>query len=100
MNEIKTNKGVLKYRMPNSYELSDVLQIIMSIKKSQDDRKALRDAERDIMEVSVEMIDESSVGYGSKQEMINDVENMFIPIKQVASEITNFALGLYDKKKE
>ena len=97
MKEKETSKGVLKYRMPNVPECFDILAALTDeIGKP----VAPMVAKKKIMEISVEMLDETSVGYESKQDMINDPENMLMPISEIADEFYKFASSALEKKKE
>jgi hypothetical protein len=94
MKEIKTNKGVLKYRLPNIAEGYEYLAACDSVKTGSDVHRVIG---RFISMMS-DLIDYKSVGYETYQEALEDKENMYEPLSFIAREIFDDILAVLAKK--
>lgn len=93
--EKKTEKGVLKYRMPNILESYDILECsgITEGKPSQLKMK------RNIIASMGYLIDFSGVeGVESYDDLLNDTENMIVPLGEIADEVIVKAFSAFKKK--
>jgi hypothetical protein len=93
--EKQTNKGVLKYRMPNILESYDILECsgITEGKPSQLKMK------RNIIASMGYLIDFSEIeGVSSYDDILNDTENMIIPLGEIADEVIVRAFSAFKKK--
>lgn len=91
----QTEKGVLKYRMPNILESYDILECsgITEGKPSQLKMK------RNIIASMGYLIDFSEVeGVSSYDDLLNDTENMIIPLGEIADEVIVKAFSAFKKK--
>lgn len=95
MKEIITAKGVLKYRDPNCLEVYDMLEA-SGIYSGESSTNRLK---RNITAVMGDMIDSSGIeGNPSYEELLNDVENMMIPLSEISDEIILKAFSAFKKK--
>ena len=94
MKEIKTNKGSLKYRLPNIAEGFEFLSMIETIKTGSDFFKV----KGKFISKMDSLIDYSSCGYNSWDELLNDKDNMFHPLSEIAQEIFDDITGVLVKK--
>lgn len=95
MNEKQTEKGVLKYRMPNILESYDILECsgITEGKPSQLKMK------RNIIASMGYLIDFSGIeGVSSYDDLLNDTENMIMPLGEIADEVIVKAFSAFKKK--
>lgn len=92
MKELKTKKGVLKYRLPNIFEAARIISLMGQV----ENREQMQEK---IMQVCVDLIDESSIGYSSKLEMTDDLD-MIRPMYDVTAEVVNAVTEVWAKKKE
>ena len=93
--EKQTDKGVLKYRMPNILESYDILECsgITEGKPSQLKMK------RNIIASMGYLIDFSEIeGVASYDELLNDTENMIVPLGEIADEVIVKAFSAFKKK--
>jgi len=93
--EKQTDKGVLKYRMPNILESYDILECsgITEGKPSQLKMK------RNIIASMGYLIDFSEIeGVSSYDDILNDTENMIIPLGEIADEVIVRAFSAFKKK--
>ena len=93
--EKQTEKGVLKYRMPNILESYDILECsgITEGKPSQLKMK------RNIIASMGYLIDFSAIeGVASYDELLNDTENMIVPLGEIADEVIVKAFSAFKKK--
>lgn len=93
--EKQTEKGVLKYRMPNILESYDILECsgITEGKPSQLKMK------RNIIASMGYLIDFSEIeGVSSYDDLLNDTENMIIPLGEIADEVIVKAFSAFKKK--
>jgi hypothetical protein len=95
MREIETNKGILKYRMPNVSECFDILDC-MPIKEGEG--FSMLKLKKNIIEACGHLVDHESVGYGSRSEMFSDAENMALPLSKLADEFYQVAIKAFEKK--
>lgn len=93
--EIKTEKGVLKYRDPNCLEVYDMLEASgIYIGETSSNR-----LKRNITAAMGAMIDTSEIeGKPTYEELLNDVENMMIPLSEISDHIILRAFEAYKKK--
>ena len=94
MKEKQTAKGVLKYRMPNVIEGFEFLSMIESIKTGTD----LFKVKGKFISKMDNIVDYSLCDYKSWDELINDKENMFHPLSEIAQEIFNDVTAVLVKK--
>lgn len=91
----ETSKGVLKYRMPNILESYDILECsgVTEGKPSQLKMK------RNIIASMGYLLDFSEVeGMSSYDDLLNDTEEMIIPLGEIADEIIIKAFSAFKKK--
>lgn len=94
MKEKQTPKGVLKYRMPNVIEGFEFLSMVESIRTGAD----LFKVKGKFIGKMGGLIDYSSCGYQSWNELINDKEAMFHPLSEIAQEIFDDVTAVLVKK--
>ena len=93
--EKQTEKGILKYRMPNILEAYDILEVsgITDSKPSQLKMK------RNIIASMSYLVDFSEIeGVGSYDELLMDTENMIVPLGEIADEVIVKAFNAFKKK--
>ena len=93
--EKQTDKGVLKYRMPNILESYDILECsgITEGKPSQLKMK------RNIIASMGYLIDFSEIKeVSSYDDLLNDTENMIVPLGEIADEVIVKAFSAFKKK--
>lgn len=94
--EKTTPKGVLKYRMPNIAEGYFYLSAITSIKiNTMGDAFTIKGT---FIPQMKELIDFSGLGYESYDDFLEDLENNFIPTKEIADEIFIAVTSVLGKK--
>lgn len=95
MLEKKTEKGILKYRMPNileAYDLLDAADITVGASK-------ILPTKRKIIANMGILIDVSSLeGFESYEDLLGDVETFAIPLSEIADEIIYKTFGAFKKK--
>lgn len=89
-----TKLGVLKYRMPNIVEGYEFLSMIESVNGSSGFFKAKA---KFIANLSP-LLDYSSCGYKSYEDVLNDKENMMHPLSEIAQEVFDDITGALAKK--
>ena len=95
MKEIVTPKGILKYRMPNILEAFDLLNSC----GISDGETATLKLKRNIIASMSSCIDYSLIdGVNSYEDLINDVENMILPLSEIADEIIYKSFTAFRKK--
>lgn len=93
--EKETSKGVLKYRMPNILEAYDLLEA-SGINNGSGSTLMLK---RNIIKAMAPMIDFSGVeGISSYEDLINDTENMLLPLSDIADEVIMKTFDAFKKK--
>lgn len=93
--EIKTEKGVLKYRMPNILESYDILECsgVTEGKPSQLKMK------RNIIASMGHLLDFSAIEeFKSYEDVLNDTENMIVPLGEIADLVIIKAFSAFKKK--
>jgi len=97
MKEIKTSKGVLKYRLPNVSECFDIIGATVG-----PDGKPLTifQTKKEIIKIAAELCEYESLGYGSRQDMVNDPEVMLLPLSEIADQFYKLAIDSFSKKKD
>ena len=81
MNEIKTSKGVLKYRLPNILEIYDIVEGTSSIKGDH----SMMKIRREIIARMSPIVDYSGIkDVSSYEDMLNDPDNFFAPLRDIA----------------
>lgn len=90
----KTEKGVLKYRMPNLLEAYDLLE-----DSGVSDKVSNLKLKRNIIKSMESLVDPSQIhGAPSYAELLNEVECMAGPLSEIADEIILKAFGAFQKK--
>lgn len=92
--EKNTVKGNLKYRMPNIVEGYEFLSMVETIKNGAD----LFKVKGKFISKMAPLIDYSSCGYSSWDEVINDKEVMFHPLSEIAQELFDDVTAVLVKK--
>jgi len=97
MKEIQTKRGVLKYRLPNVSECFEIIGLTVG-----EDGKPLSifETKKKVIKIAAELADYESVGYSSRQEMIDDPENMLMPLSEIADQFYVLTINSFSKKKE
>lgn len=93
--EIKTEKGILKYRMPNILESYDILESsgVTEGKPSQLKMK------RNIIASMGHLLDFSDIQeYTTYEDVLNDTENMIVPLGEIADLVIIKAFSAFKKK--
>ena len=93
--EIKTEKGVLRYRMPNILESYDILECsgVTEGKPSQLKMK------RNIIASMGHLLDFSAIEeFKSYEDVLNDTENMIVPLGEIADLVIIKAFSAFKKK--
>jgi hypothetical protein len=94
MQEKQTEKGVLKYRMPDIAEGHRFLSHIKPIKKAGD----MYEIRGKIIEEMEDLVSYSELGYSTYKELLKDRENMTIAITEIGQEIFDDILVIFEKK--
>lgn len=95
MLEKKTEKGILKYRMPNILEAYDILEVSGI---SAGETSALK-MKRNIIASMHNLLDFSLIeGVSSYEELLNDLDVMLIPLGEIADEIIFKSFEVFKKK--
>jgi hypothetical protein len=92
--EKKTDKGVLKYRMPNVVEGFDLLGLL---DLGKDDKNAFRIKAKFISNMG-NLVDVSGCSYASYDDAINDRDVMIAPLSEIADEVFTDLIGAIGKK--
>lgn len=95
MKEIQTSKGVLKYRMPNILEVYEMLESSGITMGESSDLKL----KRNIIEAMASLVDFSDIeGCASYNDLLNDTEEMTVPLSEIANIIIEKVFGAFRKK--
>jgi hypothetical protein len=94
MKEIKTNKGVLKYRLPNIAEGYDYLCLVDQVSTAQDIFR-IRGV---IINKMGDLINYKELGYSNYDEVLNDKENMRDILASISKEVFDDVIELISKK--
>jgi hypothetical protein len=94
MKEIKTSKGILKYRMPNLLEAYDLLE-----ESGVNDKVSNLKLKRNIIKAMGELVDCSEIEcQPSYNDLLNDIDEMAKPLSDIADEVILKAFGAFKKK--
>lgn len=95
MKEIATGRGILKYRMPNIPEAFIVLEK-SGISSGETSTLLLKG---NIINSMEKFVDFSAIeGVTKYEELLNDVDNMIIPLGEIADEIILKTFAVFKKK--
>jgi len=95
MKTIQTSKGILKYRMPNILEAYDLLEI-SGIARGESSVLKLK---RNIIEAMAHLVDVSELdGITTYEELLTHVDEMILPIGEIADEIIEKTFTSFKKK--
>jgi hypothetical protein len=94
MKEIKTPKGVLKYRLPNIQEGYHYLSMVDKISTSQDHWKIKGRFIADMHS----LVEWKELGYKTYDEFLNDKENNAEACSDIADDILSDVISLVKKK--
>ena len=92
--EKQTEKGVLKYRMPDISEGHNYLSLFESISTNADVLRVMSG----IMRQMGELIEFKELGYESYKQVLQDKENMTKAISEIAKEVYYDILEMLAKK--
>lgn len=92
--EKKTDKGVLKYRMPNIHEGYSFLSLVERIETAQD----LWKVKAKFIESMSSLIDYKSIGYSSYEDFLFDKENNAEICSEICDEVFNDVTSIIKKK--
>jgi hypothetical protein len=94
LKEIKTKKGLIKYRLPNIVEGFEFLAMIDAIKTNSDFFKV----KAKFIANLGSLLDYSDCGYKSYDELLLDKDNMMFPLSQISQEVFDDITGALAKK--
>lgn len=95
MEEIVTDKGILKYRMPNILEAYDLLEA-SGISNGEVSTLKLK---RNIIKEMKYLIDFSDIeGVETYDQLLEDIETMITPLSIVADEVILKSFAVFKKK--
>lgn len=95
MLEIKTDLGLLKYRMPNLIEIYDLLDKSDAVSNAS---RPFR-IKREFIKNMSDLVDISGIeGVSSYDELLNKTEAMAQPLSQIADEVFVKVSGIFEKK--
>lgn len=92
--EKKTDKGVIKYRMPNIVEGFDLLGLL---DLGKDEKNPFRIKAKFISSMG-NLVDLSGCEHKSYDEALNDRDAMIIPLSEIADEVFSDLIGAIGKK--
>ena len=93
--EIKTDKGVWKYRMPNILEAYDLLEA-SGITSGEASNLKLK---RNIIGAMEILVDFSGLeGITSYADLLNDVEGMIQPLSEISDQVIAKCFSVFKKK--
>jgi hypothetical protein len=92
--EKKTDKGILKYRMPNIHEGYSFLSLVERIETAQD----LWRIKGKFIESMSSLIDFKSIGYSSYDDFLSDKENNSEACADICDEVFNDVTSIVKKK--
>lgn len=90
----KTNKGVLKYRLPNIAEGYEYLALIENVNTNSD---LFRIKGQFILKMS-DLLEWKELGYETYDDVLNDKANMKLALSEIAGEIFQDITGSFEKK--
>jgi hypothetical protein len=91
--EKQTDKGVLKYRMPNIIEAYEILEI-----SGAGNNSSVLSMKKKIIENMAQFLDFKDIGAESYNDVLNMVDEMIIPLSEIADEILLRAFSAFKKK--
>lgn len=95
MNEIKTAKGILKYRNPNVFENHEILRSAKSFFAADD----AIGAKIEVMKNMGPLVDFSGIeGASSYDDLVGMGEDMTLPLSQIADELLSKVTKAFQKK--
>lgn len=95
MNEKQTERGVLKYRMPNILELYDLLDA----SGVNGGMSEILKVKRNVIAHMGKLIDYSEIeGASSYEELLNMLDVMILPLSEIADELIAKILDVSKKK--
>ena len=92
--EKKTEKGVLKYRMPNIVEGYEFLSMVESV----DGASGFFKAKAKFIANLSPLLDYSLLGYSDYSELLEDKTNMMHPLSEISQEVFDDITGALAKK--
>lgn len=92
--EVSTNKGALKYRLPNIAEGYEYLSLVDTVQTPSD---VFRIKSKIIAKMG-DLVSYKELGYSDYQEVLNDKENMREPLSEVSKAIFDDIMELLTKK--
>jgi hypothetical protein len=94
MKELQTDKGLLKYRMPNLLEAYDLLE-----DSGVNDKVSNLKLKKNIIGSMGNLIDYTEIeGVSSYSDLLNDIDSMAKPLSDIADEVILKAFGAFKKK--
>jgi hypothetical protein len=95
MLEIKTDLGLLKYRMPNLIEIYDLLDKSDAVSNANRPFKI----KKEFIKNMGDLVDISSLeGISSYDDLLKETEIMAQPLSQIADEVFVKVSGIFEKK--
>jgi len=95
MKEKQTDKGILKYRMPNVLEVFDLLDQ-SGVSQGLTDTLKIK---RNILANISNLIDLSGLeGVNSYEDLLNDIDSFTAPLSQIADELIEKLFDVFKKK--
>jgi hypothetical protein len=93
--EKQTNKGVLKYRMPNILEVYDLLDL-SGVNNGVNETLKIK---RNVIQHMYSLIDFSGIENASSyEELLNMPEDMMLPLSDIADEVIAKIFEVFKKK--
>jgi len=94
--EKKTKKGILKYRMPNILEAYDILEASGITEGAPSQLKM----KKNIIQSMDYLLDFTEIeGVTTYAELLEDTENMIVPLGEIADEVISKAFNAFKKKR-
>jgi hypothetical protein len=92
--EKKTEKGIVKYRMPNIVEGYEFLALVENINGA----SGFFRAKAKFIANLAPLLDYSSCGYASFDDLLDDKDNMMAPLSEISQEIFDDITSALAKK--
>lgn len=92
--EKQTKMGALKYRLPNIAEGYDYLTLVDQVASAEDVFRI----KGKIIHKMGDLLDYKALGYADYNEVLNDKENMRVPLSEISKEIFDDIVELIAKK--
>ena len=93
--EIKTEKGILKYRLPNIEEGFAFLALIDTVRTLQDGFRI----KGSFIPKMKDLVDYKALAYESYEDFLDDTENNFYAMAQIADEVFGSIMDVLLKKR-